>query len=73
VTIDGRRYHDFHGRYARSAAFSNRKPCTRAAALQPSVGPGQTNDIAPARVDELLELVGLAGVARRRAGKFSSA
>ena len=31
----------------------------------------QTNDITPKRVDEVLDLVGLTAVARKRAGKFS--
>jgi ABC-2 type transport system ATP-binding protein len=72
VKIDGRRYHDLPwplrevgGLLESKAVHPGRSAYNHLWAL------AQTNDIAPARVHELLELVGLAGVARKRAGKFS--
>ena len=72
VKIDGRRYHDLPwplrevgGLLESKAVHPGRSAYNHLWAL------AQTNDIAPGRVDELLELVGLSGVARKRAGKFS--
>ncbi len=72
VTVDGRRYHDLPwplrevgGLLESKAVHPGRSAYHHLWAL------AQTNDIAATRVDELLELVGLSGVARKRAGKFS--
>jgi ABC-2 type transport system ATP-binding protein len=72
VTIDGRRYHDLPwplrevgGLLESKAVHPGRSAYNHLWAL------AQTNDIASARVGEVLELVGLAAVARKRAGKFS--
>jgi ABC-2 type transport system ATP-binding protein len=72
VTVNGRRYHDLPWPLREVGALLEAK----------SIHPGrsaynhlwslaQTNDIARSRVDEVLDLVGLSSVARRRAGKFS--
>jgi ABC-2 type transport system ATP-binding protein len=72
VTIAGRRYHDLPwplrevgGLLESKALHPGRSAHNHLWAL------AQTNNIPRARVDELLELVGLAAVARKRAGKFS--
>jgi ABC-2 type transport system ATP-binding protein len=72
VTVGGRNYHDLAwplrevgGLLESKAVHPGRSAYNHLWAL------AQTNGIAPARVDELLELVGLSGVARKRAGKFS--
>jgi ABC-2 type transport system ATP-binding protein len=72
VKVDGRRYHDLPwplrevgGLLESKAVHPGRSAYNHLWAL------AQTNDIAPARVHELLEVVGLAAVARKRAGKFS--
>jgi len=72
VTVGGRRYHDLPwplrevgGLLESKAVHPGRSAYNHLWAL------AQTNDIAPERVHELLELVGLAAVARKRAGKFS--
>jgi len=72
VTVSGRRYHDLPwplrevgGLLESKAVHPGRSAYNHLWAL------AQTNDIPAARVDELLELVGLAAVARKRAGKFS--
>jgi ABC-2 type transport system ATP-binding protein len=72
VTISGRRYHDLPwplrevgGLLESKAVHPGRSAYNHLWAL------AQTSDIPRARVDELLELVGLAAVARKRAGKFS--
>jgi ABC-2 type transport system ATP-binding protein len=72
VALDGRRYHDLRWPLREVGALLEAK----------AIHPGrtardhlrwlaQTNAVPVARVDEVLELVGLASVARRRAGKFS--
>jgi len=72
VTVNGRRYHDLPWPLREVGALLEAK----------SIHPGrsaynhlwslaQTNDIARSRVDEVLDLVGLSSVSRRRAGKFS--
>jgi ABC-2 type transport system ATP-binding protein len=72
VTIGGRRYHDLPwplrevgGLLESKAVHPGRSAYNHLWAL------AQTNDIPRGRVDELLEFVGLAAVARKRAGKFS--
>ena len=72
VKVDGRRYHDLPwplrevgGLLESKAVHPGRSARNHLRAL------AQTNAIARARVDEVLELVGLSGVARKRAGKFS--
>jgi len=72
VTVSGRRYHDLPwplrevgGLLESKAVHPGRSAYNHLWAL------AQTNDIPAARVDELLALVGLAAVARKRAGKFS--
>jgi len=72
VKVDGRRYHDLPwplrevgGLLESKAVHPGRSAYNHLWAL------AQTNDISSTRVDELLELVGLSGVARKRAGKFS--
>jgi ABC-2 type transport system ATP-binding protein len=72
VKVGGRRYHDLPwplrevgGLLESKAVHPGRSAYNHLWAL------AQTNDIPAARVHELLELVGLAAVARKRAGKFS--
>jgi len=72
VKVGGRRYHDLPwplrevgGLLESKAVHPGRSAYNHLWAL------AQTNDIAAARVHELLEVVGLAAVARKRAGKFS--
>jgi len=72
VTVNGRRYHDLPwplrevgGLLESKAIHPGRSATNHLLAL------AQTNDIPRARVDEVLELVGLSSVARKRAGKFS--
>ncbi len=72
VTVDGRRYHDLPwplrevgGLLESKAVHPGRSAYNHLWAL------AQTNDIPSSRVDDLLELVGLSAVARKRAGKFS--
>jgi ABC-2 type transport system ATP-binding protein len=72
VTVNGRRYHDLPwplrevgGLLESKAIHPGRSARNHLVAL------AQTNDLAPTRVDEVLELVGLQSVARKRAGKFS--
>jgi ABC-2 type transport system ATP-binding protein len=72
VTVNGRRYHDLPwplhevgGLLESKAVHPGRSAHNHLRAL------ASTNGIATGRVDEMLELVGLASVARKRAGKFS--
>ena len=72
VTIDGARYRDLPRRCTGSAR------CWRRARSIPAARPpttccalAQTHGISRARVDEVIELVGLQQVARKRAGTFS--
>ena len=72
VTVDGRRYHDLPwplrevgGLLESKAVHPGRSAYNHLWAL------AQTNDIPSPRVDDLLELVGLTAVGRKRAGKFS--
>jgi ABC-2 type transport system ATP-binding protein len=71
-TIDGRRYHELAWPLREVGALLEAK------AIHPGRSAyahlwmlAQTNGIGRARVDEVLELVGLASVAAQRAGKFS--
>jgi len=72
VTIDGRRYRDLRWPLREVGAL------LEATAIHPGrsasnhlLGLAQSNDIPRRRVDEMLALVGLEGVARRKVGKFS--
>ncbi|MDE3139953.1 MAG: ATP-binding cassette domain-containing protein, partial [Acidobacteriota bacterium] len=72
ATIDGVSYHDLGLPLRRVGALLEAK------AIHPGRSAyhhlwylAQTNDIARERVDEVLEMVGLSAVARRRVGKFS--
>src|SRR5271169_4666981 len=72
VMVDGRKYHDLPwplrevgGLLESKAVHPGRSAYNHLWAL------AQTNDIGAGRVHEVLELVGLSGVARKRAGKFS--
>jgi ABC-2 type transport system ATP-binding protein len=72
VTVDGRRYHDLRWPLREVGAL------LEATAIHPGrsaynhlLGLAQSNDIPRRRVDEMLALVGLEGVARRKVGKFS--
>ena len=72
VKVEGRRYHDLPwplrevgGLLESKAVHPGRSAYNHLWAL------AQTNAIPAARVHEVLELVGLAAVARKRAGKFS--
>ena len=72
VTIDGRRYRDLRWPLREVGAL------LEATAIHPGrsasnhlLGLAQSNDIPRGRVDEMLALVGLEGVARRKVGKFS--
>jgi ABC-2 type transport system ATP-binding protein len=72
VTVGGRRYHDLPwplrevgGLLESKAIHPGRSAANHLRAL------AQTNDIPMARVDEVLDLVGLSAVATKRAGKFS--
>ena len=72
VTVDGRRYRDLRWPLREVGAL------LEATAIHPGrsaynhlLGLAQSNDIPRGRVDEMLALVGLEGVARRKVGKFS--
>ena len=72
VTIDGKRFHDLRWPLREVGALLEAK------AIHPGrsahnhlLAMAQTNSIPTPRVDEVLGLVGLDGVSRRKAGKFS--
>ncbi|HWD25015.1 MAG TPA: ATP-binding cassette domain-containing protein, partial [Acidimicrobiales bacterium] len=72
VTINGRHYHDLPWPLREVGALLEAK------AIHPGRSAfahlwmlAQTNDIPRSRVEEVIEIVGLSSVARRRAGKFS--
>jgi ABC-2 type transport system ATP-binding protein len=72
VTVNGRPYHDLPwplrevgGLLESKAVHPGRSAANHLLAL------AHTNDIPGRRVDDVLELVGLSSVARKRAGKFS--
>ena len=72
ITLDGRRYHDLHWPLREVGALLEAKAVHpgRSARLH-LWSLAQTNAIPKNRVDEVLDLVGLASVAERRVGKFS--
>ncbi len=72
VLLDGRRYHDLKWPLREVGALLEAKAIHpgRSARLH-LLAMAQTNDIPARRVDEVLELVGLTAVAKRKAGKFS--
>jgi ABC-2 type transport system ATP-binding protein len=72
VTIDGRQYHDLRWPLREVGALLEAKAIHPGrSARNHLLSLAQTNAIAKARVDEVLELVGLTAVAGRKAGKFS--
>ena len=72
VTVNGRRYRELPWPLHEVGALLESKAIHPGrSAYNHLLMLAQTNGIARARVDEVLELVGLSDVARRRAGKFS--
>ena len=72
VTIDGHRFHDLRWPLREVGALLEAKAIHPGrSAYNHLLAMAQTNSIPRARVDEVLGLVGLDGVARRKAGKFS--
>ncbi len=72
VTIHGRRYRDLPWPIREVGALLEAKAIHPGrSAYNHLLFLAQTNSIATSRVDEVLDLVGLTSVARRRAGKFS--
>ncbi len=72
VSVNGRRYEDFAWPLREVGALLEAKSVHPGrSAYMHLLALAQTNDIAPPRVEEVLDLVGLRAVARRRAGKFS--
>ena len=72
VTIGGRHFHDLRWPLREVGALLEAKAIHPGrTAYNHLLGMAQTNSIPKARVDEVLELVGLESVTRRKAGKFS--
>jgi len=72
VTIDGRRFHDLRWPLREVGALLEAKAIHPGrSAYNHLLAMAQTNSIPTSRVDEVLGMVGLDGVARRKAGKFS--
>ncbi len=72
VTIGGRRFHDLRWPLREVGALLEAKAIHPGrSAYNHLLAMAQTNSIPKARVDEVLGLVGLEAVARRKAGKFS--
>ena len=72
VTVNGRTYHDLPWPLREvGALLEARSVHPGRSAYMHLLSLAQTNDIPRSRVDEVLELVGLTSVARRRAGTFS--
>jgi len=72
VTIGGRRFHDLRWPLREVGALLEAKAIHPGrSAYNHLLSMAQTNSIPKARVDEVLGLVGLEAVARRKAGKFS--
>ena len=72
VTIDGKRFHDLRWPLREVGALLEAKAIHPGrSAYNHLLAMAQTNSIPKPRVDEVLGLVGLDGVARRKAGKFS--
>jgi ABC-2 type transport system ATP-binding protein len=71
VTIGGKRFHDLRWPLREVGALLEAKAIHGRSAYNHLLAMAQTNSIPKPRVDEVLGLVGLDGVARRKAGKFS--
>ena len=72
ATIDGKRYAEFRAPlHEVGALLEARSVHTGRSAYHHLLALAQTHGIARARVDELIDLVGLHDVARKRAGQFS--
>ncbi len=72
VTIGGRHFHDLRWPLREVGALLEAKAIHPGrTAYNHLLGMAQTNSIPKARVDEVLEMVGLESVTRRKAGKFS--
>ena len=72
VTLDGRRFHDLRWPLREVGALLEAKAIHPGrSAYNHLLAMAQTNSIPRTRVDEVLGVVGLDGVARRKAGKFS--
>src|ERR1700754_2891927 len=72
VRVNGRSYHDFHAPlHEVGALLEARAIHTGRSAYHHLLAMAQTHAIGRARVDEVIELVGIGSVARRRAGTFS--
>ena len=72
VTIDGKRFHDLQWPLREVGALLEAKAIHPGrSAYNHLLAMAQTNSIPKLRVDEVLGLVGLDAVARRKAGKFS--
>ena len=72
ATVNGKRYRDHARRFTRLVRCSRRDRCIPAAPPTTICSPSRrrTAFLVP-RVDDLIDLVGLQDVARKRAGKFS--
>ena len=72
VAIDGKRFHDLRWPLREVGALLEAKAIHPGrSAYNHLLAMAQTNSIPKSRVDEVLGMVGLDGVARRKAGKFS--
>src|SRR5205085_9009331 len=72
VTVNGKHYRDHRAPlHEVGALLEARSVHTGRSAYYHLLSLAQTHGIRPARVDELIDLVGLHDVARKRAGKFS--
>jgi ABC-2 type transport system ATP-binding protein len=72
VTVNGRRYHDLPWPLREvGALLEARSIHPGRSARSHLLGLAYANGIAPGRADEVLDLVGLTAVAKKRAGKFS--
>ena len=72
VTVNGRRYAEFSAPMAEVGVLLEAKAVhTSRSAYNHLLALAQTNNIPRSRVDEVIELVGLREVARKRAGGFS--
>jgi ABC-2 type transport system ATP-binding protein len=72
VTVNGRRYRDLHAPLCEVGTMLEARAIhTGRSAYNHLLAMAQTNGIARRRVDEVVELVGLESVARKRVGGFS--
>jgi len=72
VTVNGRRYAEFNAPMAEVGVLLEAKAVhTSRSAYYHLLALAQTNNISKSRVDEVIDLVGLHEVARKRAGGFS--